>query len=240
MRLADALTALGQQCASTPEGAAALRQAASAPMEPQPVAYVQRIGSYQGIPQLGCLLTIEAEKRLKVNAPLYDAAAIAAARREERKRWAAFVGELMLDAHVLTDRQAAAIERAADALRAAAPEQNADQPAAAPVAESQAPGRSADGEGGAAPTRAGGGPQLAWLDHVAADLEGAGYAAAAANLGAHSVGAPHLRQRLYWVAHADGRHAGAEGLQRGGQHRQQQAHGGAGAVAGAKGSDDGH
>jgi len=43
---------------------------------------------------------------------------------------------------------------------------------------------------------------LAWLDHVAADLEDAGYAAAAANLGAHSVGAPHLRQRLYWVAHA--------------------------------------
>jgi DNA (cytosine-5)-methyltransferase 1 len=44
---------------------------------------------------------------------------------------------------------------------------------------------------------------LAWLDHVAADLEDAGYAAAAANLGAHSVGAPHLRQRLYWVAHAE-------------------------------------
>lgn len=41
---------------------------------------------------------------------------------------------------------------------------------------------------------------LAWLDHVCADLEGAGYAAAAANLGAHSAGAPHLRQRLYWVA----------------------------------------
>ena len=44
---------------------------------------------------------------------------------------------------------------------------------------------------------------LAWLDHVAADLEDAGYAAAAANIGAHSVGAPHLRQRLYWVAHAE-------------------------------------
>jgi DNA (cytosine-5)-methyltransferase 1 len=49
---------------------------------------------------------------------------------------------------------------------------------------------------------------FAWWDHVAADLEGAGYAAAAANLGAHSVGAPHIRQRLYWVAHSqcsDGR-----------------------------------
>jgi DNA (cytosine-5)-methyltransferase 1 len=44
----------------------------------------------------------------------------------------------------------------------------------------------------------------AWWDHVAADLEAAGYAAAAANLGAHSVGAPHIRQRLYWVAHASG------------------------------------
>jgi DNA (cytosine-5)-methyltransferase 1 len=43
----------------------------------------------------------------------------------------------------------------------------------------------------------------AWWDHVAADLEDAGYAAAAADLGAHSVGAPHIRQRLYWMAHAD-------------------------------------
>jgi DNA (cytosine-5)-methyltransferase 1 len=42
---------------------------------------------------------------------------------------------------------------------------------------------------------------LAWLDHVFADLEGAGYAAAAANLCAAGVGAPHIRQRLYWVAH---------------------------------------
>ena len=41
---------------------------------------------------------------------------------------------------------------------------------------------------------------LAWLDHVCADLEGAGYAAAAANLCAAGAGAPHIRQRLYWVA----------------------------------------
>jgi DNA (cytosine-5)-methyltransferase 1 len=40
----------------------------------------------------------------------------------------------------------------------------------------------------------------AWWDHVAADLESEGYAAAACDIGAHSVGAPHLRQRLYWVA----------------------------------------
>jgi DNA (cytosine-5)-methyltransferase 1 len=44
---------------------------------------------------------------------------------------------------------------------------------------------------------------LAWLDHVCADLEGAGYAAAAANLCAAGAGAPHIRQRLYWVAHAE-------------------------------------
>lgn len=43
---------------------------------------------------------------------------------------------------------------------------------------------------------------LAWLDHVCADLEGAGYAAAAADLCAAGTGAPHIRQRLYWVAHA--------------------------------------
>ena len=39
-----------------------------------------------------------------------------------------------------------------------------------------------------------------WLDRVYADLEGIGYTCGAAVLGAHSVGAPHLRQRLYWVA----------------------------------------
>lgn len=41
---------------------------------------------------------------------------------------------------------------------------------------------------------------LAWLDLVHADLEGAGYAVAAADLPACSVGAPHRRQRLWWVA----------------------------------------
>jgi DNA (cytosine-5)-methyltransferase 1 len=45
---------------------------------------------------------------------------------------------------------------------------------------------------------------LAWLDHVCADLEGAGYATAAANLPACSVGADHIRERLWWVAHANG------------------------------------
>ncbi len=39
-----------------------------------------------------------------------------------------------------------------------------------------------------------------WLDGVFADLEGEGYTCGAAVLGAHSAGAPHMRQRLYWVA----------------------------------------
>lgn len=40
-----------------------------------------------------------------------------------------------------------------------------------------------------------------WLDGVSADLEAEGYTCGATVLGAHSVGAPHIRQRLYWVAH---------------------------------------
>ena len=66
-----------------------------------------------------------------------------------------------------------------------------------------------------------------WLDLVSTDLESAGYAVGAAVLGAHSVGAPHIRQRLYFVADADGRDASAEGLQRGGEHGQQPQDGGA-------------
>ena len=65
---------------------------------------------------------------------------------------------------------------------------------------------------------------LQWLDAVQADLEGADYASAAADLCAAGVGAPHIRQRLYWVADAyDQRHerdtgAGRE-TQRGLEHR---------------------
>lgn len=43
---------------------------------------------------------------------------------------------------------------------------------------------------------------LRWIDGISADLEGAGYTFGAAVLGAHSVGAPHIRQRLYWVAYS--------------------------------------
>lgn len=42
-----------------------------------------------------------------------------------------------------------------------------------------------------------------WLDLVFDDLEGSGYACRAEDLPAASVGAPHIRQRLWWVAHAD-------------------------------------
>ena len=40
---------------------------------------------------------------------------------------------------------------------------------------------------------------LAWLDLVQADLEGASYAVGAVDTCAAGVGAPHIRQRLYWV-----------------------------------------
>jgi DNA (cytosine-5)-methyltransferase 1 len=41
---------------------------------------------------------------------------------------------------------------------------------------------------------------LGWLDLVQADLEGSGYASGAVDLCAAGVGAPHIRQRLWWVA----------------------------------------
>lgn len=44
---------------------------------------------------------------------------------------------------------------------------------------------------------------LGWLDLVHADLEGADYAFAAVDLCAAGIGAPHIRQRLYWVADSD-------------------------------------
>lgn len=44
----------------------------------------------------------------------------------------------------------------------------------------------------------------AWLDAVQSDLERAGYAVGTFDLPASGVGAPHLRQRLYIVAIADG------------------------------------
>jgi len=56
-------------------------------------------------------------------------------------------------------------------------------------------------------------PGRAWLASVRADLEAMGYAVGAADLCAASVGAPHNRPRLFWVAIADGFRSsvGAEG-----------------------------
>jgi DNA (cytosine-5)-methyltransferase 1 len=58
-----------------------------------------------------------------------------------------------------------------------------------------------------------------WADLVQDDLEAVGYAFGAVPFPAASVGAPHIRDRLYWcaVADTDGRDSSAEGLQRSGQ-----------------------
>lgn len=45
------------------------------------------------------------------------------------------------------------------------------------------------------------GSERRWVDAVRTDLEGIGYSFWFQVLGAHSVGAPHIRQRLFWVAH---------------------------------------
>jgi DNA (cytosine-5)-methyltransferase 1 len=50
----------------------------------------------------------------------------------------------------------------------------------------------------------GGADGLAWLDVVLSELENDHYAVAAADLPAAGVGAPHIRQRLFFVAHATG------------------------------------
>jgi DNA (cytosine-5)-methyltransferase 1 len=52
---------------------------------------------------------------------------------------------------------------------------------------------------------------MLWWDLVSADLEGQGYACAAADLAAAGVGAPHIRQRIFWVAESEhGRRQGRE------------------------------
>ena len=52
-----------------------------------------------------------------------------------------------------------------------------------------------------------------WLDLVSSDLEEEGYAVGSVVMGAHSVSAPHLRQRLYWggvLADADNYEGGGK------------------------------
>jgi len=84
---------------------------------------------------------------------------------------------------------------------------------------------------------------LGWLDSVSADLEGCGYAFGAAVLPAASVGAPHERHRIYWVADGDGR-PGGQGSALGGRGdprgdaqfgRGPRGHGGAGRLGDAHG-----
>lgn len=65
---------------------------------------------------------------------------------------------------------------------------------------------------------------LGWLDLVSADLEALGYACGAVPFPAAGIGAPHIRERLYWVADASslrriGRRAGQAGTQPGAQQR---------------------
>ena len=67
-----------------------------------------------------------------------------------------------------------------------------------------------------------------WLSRVRADLEAMGYGVGATDLCAASCGAPHIRQRLYWVAESDGGDSCAEGLQRGGEQRFEPQDGGVG------------
>ena len=84
---------------------------------------------------------------------------------------------------------------------------------------------------------------LGWLDGVFADLEREGYACGAVVVGAHSVGAPHIRQRLYWVA--DAQHAQRRPLDLDGQdgrdganQGRQEAHGEPGACSQVHGMGD--
>ena len=72
--------------------------------------------------------------------------------------------------------------------------------------------------GGAARTAAEDPADWAWFDALAADLEAASYAVAAADLPAAGIGAPHIRQRLFFGAVAlepgglgDGLGAGSQG-----------------------------
>jgi len=60
-----------------------------------------------------------------------------------------------------------------------------------------------------------------WLAGVRSDLEALGYAVGAADLCAAGVGAPHIRQRLYWcaslLADANGKDQSGRGVQRPGE-----------------------
>lgn len=73
--------------------------------------------------------------------------------------------------------------------------------------------------GRTAGTEAEGATAWAWFDALAADLEAASYAVAAADLPAASVSAPHIRQRLFFGAVALGPGGLGDGLGAGSQGR---------------------
>lgn len=81
---------------------------------------------------------------------------------------------------------------------------------------------------------------LRWFDAVCADLESEGYAVGGADLCAAGVGAPHLRQRLYWVAYAAGERRDRVGLQlqQGRQNEASSEIGGGGEVIDRMGDSD--
>ncbi|MBJ8822846.1 DNA cytosine methyltransferase [Citrobacter freundii] len=55
----------------------------------------------------------------------------------------------------------------------------------------------------------------AWFDLVQTDLEGLGYAFGLVPFAAAGVGAPHIRERAYWVAHAGSEYESAAGNETG-------------------------
>lgn len=59
-----------------------------------------------------------------------------------------------------------------------------------------------------------------WIDLVFGDLESEGYACGASVLGACSVGAPHIRKRIYWVANSECRSTEPRRLILGGEARE--------------------
>jgi len=73
---------------------------------------------------------------------------------------------------------------------------------------------------------------LAWFNHVRSDLEGEGYTVGVSDLCAAGFGAPHIRQRLYFVADAD---LGEDGRLHGGRENGSAAtvHAGTGLMADA-------
>ena len=71
---------------------------------------------------------------------------------------------------------------------------------------------------------------LGWLDLVATDLEALDYTCGAVPFPAAGIGAPHIRERLYWVANAND--AGLEGWRQPGRERAAEWPAGAGGLAG--------